>query len=165
MRHRIMRTPIGPLTLVVDAEALVAVITDGQRHAPGPQAWGSADPTAASEAVDQLTQYFAGLRTSFALPLAAAGSDFQQRVWAVIAQIPFGQTRTYGQLADLLGAPGAARAVGAATGRNPLSIVVPCHRVVGASGSLTGYAGGLDRKRWLLQHEQAVLRDHAPESC
>ncbi|MFN6262128.1 MAG: methylated-DNA--[protein]-cysteine S-methyltransferase [Chromatiaceae bacterium] len=108
------------------------------------------------EAVNQLRQYFAGERQTFTLPLAAAGTLFQQQVWRQLGQIPFGHTQSYGELAQRLGNKNAMRAVGAANGRNPIAIVVPCHRVIGADGKLTGYAGGLDRKIWLLQHEQRV---------
>ena len=109
-----------------------------------------------TEAVNQLRQYFAGERQTFALPLAAAGTPFQQQVWQQLTQIPFGHTQSYGELAQRLGNKNAMRAVGAANGRNPIAIIVPCHRVIGADGKLTGYAGGLDRKIWLLQHEQRV---------
>jgi methylated-DNA-[protein]-cysteine S-methyltransferase len=101
----------------------------------------------------QLAEYFDGSRTDFDLPLAPRGNDFQRRVWALLVQIPYGQTRAYGRLATELGDPGLARAVGAANGQNPRSISVPCHRVVGAGGKLTGYAGGLDRKAYLLDLE------------
>ncbi|HVI00310.1 MAG TPA: methylated-DNA--[protein]-cysteine S-methyltransferase, partial [Enhygromyxa sp.] len=105
------------------------------------------------KAAVQLEQWFAGERQAFDLPLAAAGTGFQRTVWSALQAIPFGQTRSYGQLAIDLGRPQASRAVGAANGRNPIPIVVPCHRVIGQDGSLTGYAGGLAAKRWLLAHE------------
>jgi O-6-methylguanine DNA methyltransferase len=104
-------------------------------------------------AAEQLDQYFAGARRRFDLPLDLPGTPFQQRVWQALSEIPFGETLSYGQLAARIGKPGAARAVGLANNRNPISIIVPCHRVIGADGSLTGYGGGLDRKRWLLAHE------------
>ncbi len=112
----------------------------------------------------QLRQYFAGRRRSFDLPLAPAGTAFQQRVWMALREIPLGTTTTYGHIASMVGRPAAARAVGAANGRNPISIVVPCHRVVGADGSLTGYASGVARKRWLLDHEQWSMAN-APEAA
>ena len=119
------------------------------------------DPAQAEEHLDraeaQLAEYFAGTRRTFDLALDPAGTDFQLRAWKALRSIPFGQTISYGEQAAELGEPGAARAVGAANGRNPLSIVVPCHRVVAASGALTGFAGGLDTKAWLLDHERAVL--------
>jgi methylated-DNA-[protein]-cysteine S-methyltransferase len=115
------------------------------------------DPVAAAEATRQLREYFAGERTVFDLPLAPRGTEFQRRVWMALREIPAGETRSYGQIAARLGQPTASRAVGAANGQNPLAVVVPCHRVVGANGTLTGYAGGLDRKAWLLDHEARAL--------
>lgn len=159
MKHRTIDSPVGQLTLVVDGDGvLCALYTDGQKHFPGEDALGERDDTVAQEAVDQLGEYFAGRRTGFDLPLAPRGTAFQKQVWEALAAIPAGQTRSYGEVARDLGRPGASRAVGAATGRNPISIVVPCHRLVGASGALTGYAGGVERKRWLLGHERAVTR-------
>lgn len=155
MKHRVIDSPVGPLTLVVDdAGALAGLYTDGQKHAPDAAALGPRDDTLAPDSVAQLGEYFAGTRATFDLALAPRGTDFQRRVWALLADIPAGETRTYGELAGQLGAPAASRAIGGAVGRNPLSIVVPCHRVVGASGALTGYAGGVERKRWLLDHER-----------
>lgn len=154
MRHRIFESPIGPLTLVVDAAGLLCgLYLDGQAHHPGPDAMGERDDTIAGHAVAQLAQYFAGTRTKFDVATAARGTDFQQDVWRELVGIPVGKTRTYGEVAAAIGRPGASRAVGAATGRNPISIIVPCHRLVGAMGKLTGYAGGIERKRWLLDHE------------
>ena len=122
---------------------------------------GRVGPAQAEEHLDraeaQLAEYFAGTRRAFDLALDPAGTDFQLRAWNALRSIPFGQTMSYGEQAAELGEPGAARAVGAANGRNPLSIVVPCHRVIAASGALTGFAGGLDTKAWLLEHERAVL--------
>lgn len=155
MKHRIIDSPVGPLTLVVDEDGvLCALYTHEQAHHPGPAGLGERDDTVAAEAVAELAQYFAGERTTFEVPTAARGTDFQQAVWAELAAIPAGQTRTYGDVAAALGKPSASRAVGAATGRNPISIIVPCHRLVGATGALTGYAGGVARKRWLLDHER-----------
>lgn len=156
MRHTIVDSPLGPLTLVADGGALVGVYMAGQAHRPGDERFGRPaapdDPTLAA-AAGQLAEYFAGTRTEFAVPLDPAGTDFQHAVWQAIAAIPYGATSTYTQLAQQIGRPTATRAVGAAVGRNPLSVVVPCHRVVGAGGALTGYAGGLDRKRLLLALE------------
>jgi methylated-DNA-[protein]-cysteine S-methyltransferase len=115
------------------------------------------DPVAGAEAARQLREYFAGDRTTFDLPLAPVGTPFQAQVWMALRDIPAGETRSYGQIAARLGKPSASRAVGAANGQNPLAVVVPCHRVVGANGTLTGYAGGLDRKAWLLKHEARAL--------
>lgn len=108
------------------------------------------------QAISELQQYFAGTRYSFSLPLAAAGTEFQQQVWLALQHIPYAQSCSYGAIANFINKPKAMRAVGAANGRNPLAIVVPCHRVIGNNGSLTGYAGGLGRKVWLLQHEQQM---------
>lgn len=155
--HVVMDSPIGQLTLITDGTALTGVYMEEHKHAPterGPERTGSAVPPVLDEAVRQLTAYFAGERTSFDLPVAAQGTDFQQRVWALLPTIPYGETATYGDLAKTLGNPGASRAVGLANGRNPVSIVVPCHRVVGASGALTGYGGGIERKQALLALEQ-----------
>lgn len=115
------------------------------------------DPAAAAEAVRQLRAYFAGGRTAFDLPLAPRGTDFQRRVWRALLDIPPGQTISYGELARRIGRPSASRAVGAANGQNPIAVVIPCHRVVGADGTLTGYGGGLHRKRWLLEHETRAM--------
>lgn len=157
MRHRIIDSPLGELIVVVDESgALIGLYNEGQRHLPPLARLGERDDTVAQNVVDQLDEYFAGERTSFDLPLAPKGTPFQRSVWDALTQIPLGQTMTYGGLATDLGRPQAARAVGAAVGRNPISIVVPCHRVVGGSGALTGYAGGLGRKRWLLAHEQSL---------
>ena len=109
-------------------------------------------------AARQLAEYFAGRRRAFDLPLAPAGTPFQQQVWRQLLQIPFGSTCSYGALARAVGRPSASRAVGAANGRNPISIIIPCHRVIGSDGSLTGYGGGEPAKRWLLDHESPALR-------
>lgn len=154
--HAVVDTPIGGLTLVGDGQALSGLyFPDHVRH-PGAQTFGPRDDEAFAQARSQLSEYFAGERTAFDLPLAPRGNDFQRRVWQLLTTIPYGQTRSYGQLAAGLGDPALARAVGAANGRNPISIVVPCHRVVGHDGSLTGYAGGLDRKAFLLDLERPV---------
>ena len=157
MKHRIIDSPLGPLTLVVNAEGfLCALYNDGQKYYPDAEELGERDDTIAASAVAELAEYFAGTRAAFSVPTAASGTDFQRRVWAALTGIPAGQTRTYGEIAGQLGRPGASRAVGAATGRNPISIIVPCHRLVGASGAMTGYAGGVARKVWLLAHERAL---------
>ena len=157
MKHRIIDSPLGPLTQVVNAEGfLCALYNDGQKYYPDAEELGERDDTIAASAVAELAEYFAGTRAAFSVPTAASGTDFQRRVWAALTGIPAGQTRTYGEIAGQLGRPGASRAVGAATGRNPISIIVPCHRLVGASGAMTGYAGGVARKVWLLEHERAL---------
>jgi len=155
MNHSVMQSPIGPLTIVATNGALVAVLMDGHHRSPVPEsAWGERVDDALPDATLQLGEYFAGKRQAFDLPLAPSGTEFQRRVWAALAEIPYGETRSYGQIATAIGRPGASRAVGMANGRNPVSIVVPCHRVVGASGSLTGYAGGPERKQFLLDLER-----------
>ncbi len=155
MNYSVMQSPIGPLTIVATNGALVAVLMDGHHRSPVPEsAWGERVDDALPDATLQLEEYFAGKRQAFDLPLAPSGTGFQRRVWAALAEIPYGETRSYGQIATAIGRPGASRAVGMANGRNPVSIVVPCHRVVGASGSLTGYAGGPERKQFLLDLER-----------
>ena len=153
----VVDSPIGPLTIVAKCAAIVALYMDAQRHAPGPEAFGFAgdvtdEPFAT--AASQLADYFAGHRTEFDLPLAPSGTQFQRKVWAGLCAIPYGQTVSYGELARRVGSPAASRAVGLANGKNPIAIVVPCHRVIGADGSMTGYGGGLDRKRFLLALER-----------
>lgn len=156
IRHTVIDSPLGELTLAAAGDGLTGVYFDGHRRGPSPNALGERDDTGFAEVRRQLEEYFAGRRTRFDLPLAARGDTFQQRVWALLREIPYGETRSYGQLARELGDPALARAVGAANGRNPLSVIVPCHRVVGADGSLTGYAGGLERKRQLLDLEASA---------
>ncbi|MFN8074928.1 MAG: methylated-DNA--[protein]-cysteine S-methyltransferase [Kineosporiaceae bacterium] len=160
--HAVVDSPVGPLTLVADQGALTGVFMDAQAHRPEgsrfgervePHPDGDADARVLAEAARQLEEYFAGGRREFDLPLAARGTAFQERVWAALREIPYGTTWSYGRLAEHIGAPGAARAVGLANGRNPIGIVVPCHRVIGASGALTGYGGGTERKRTLLALE------------
>lgn len=152
----VLSSPIGDLLLSADDHGLTGLYMRGAGDvAAAPGQRDDAHPLLTA-AQAQLDAYFAGTLTEFALPLAAAGTAFQRRVWAALTDIPFGSTTSYGALARLLGQPGAMRAVGLANGRNPISIIVPCHRVIGADGSLTGYGGGLERKRWLLAHEQAA---------
>jgi methylated-DNA-[protein]-cysteine S-methyltransferase len=159
-------SPLGPLLLTGDRQSLTGIYLPQQKYyptlGPGWEEDSDADPFDATRI--QLDDYFAGDRHSFDLPLAPVGTDFQHQVWHLLRHIPYGQTRSYGDLAQDLGLPGGARAVGAANGRNPLSIVVPCHRVIAASGALTGYAGGIDRKQWLLRHEWEFRPEGAGES-
>ncbi|QRP49161.1 methylated-DNA--[protein]-cysteine S-methyltransferase [Amycolatopsis sp. FDAARGOS 1241] len=162
VRHAVAGSPVGDLTLVADGTALVGLYFDGHKREPrltslGPRVAGT-DPTFAA-AISQLTEYFAGERRDFDLELAPRGSNFERKVWGLLTKIPYGEKRTYGELAAELGDPGAAQAVGNANGWNPISIVVPCHRVVGASGGLTGYAGGVERKRFLLSLEEPPAED------
>ena len=154
--HVIVDSPIGPLTVVAEDGAITALYMDAQRHAPGAEEFGlPGDPgdEPFTTAAAQLAAYFAGQLTEFDLPLAPAGTEFQRRVWDGLRAIPYGQTVSYGELARRVGNPAASRAVGLANGRNPIAIVVPCHRVIGSDGSLTGYGGGLNRKRFLLALE------------
>ncbi|QWF81188.1 methylated-DNA--[protein]-cysteine S-methyltransferase [Amycolatopsis sp. CA-230715] len=150
MRHTVMASPLGELTLVADDDGLTGLYFPERR----PDELGPRVDEGFAAAIGQLREYFAGTRTEFDLVLAPRGSEFQREVWRLLTKIPHGGTTTYGELARELGDPGLAQAVGAANGRNPVSIVVPCHRVVGADGGLTGYAGGLARKRFLLDLEQ-----------
>ncbi|MEU6402468.1 methylated-DNA--[protein]-cysteine S-methyltransferase [Streptomyces sp. NPDC046985] len=154
-QHTVTDSPYGPLTLVAEEGVLCGLYMVDQRHRPPQESFGARAETAAfDEARRQLDAYFAGELTEFTLELRLNGTPFQRRVWDGLRRIPYGETRSYGQLADALGARGASRAVGLANGRNPIGIIVPCHRVVGADGSLTGYGGGLARKRRLLDFEE-----------
>jgi methylated-DNA-[protein]-cysteine S-methyltransferase len=149
-----LESPIGRLLLTSDGTALTGLYMEPSRSVQSFDGW-TQDETVAplAETVRQLKQYFEGTRRKFDLPLRMAGTAFQQRVWRELTEIPYGATWSYGELAKRIGKPSASRAVGLANGRNPISILVPCHRVIGADGSLTGYGGGLERKRWLLAHE------------
>jgi methylated-DNA-[protein]-cysteine S-methyltransferase len=151
-----LETPLCTLRLTSNGEALTGLyLLPDHRHAPEITADWQESPNLPifQQAAMQLTEYFAHQRTAFSLPLNASGTDFQKRVWAELTQIPYGQTISYGELARRLGNPSASRAVGLANGKNPISIIVPCHRVIGANGKLTGYGGGLTRKEALLALE------------
>jgi methylated-DNA-[protein]-cysteine S-methyltransferase len=157
--HTVIDSPCGPLTLVAQDDHLVGLYMTDQRHRPDESAFGhraDADQPPFAETARQLEEYFAGRRDTFELPLKLVGTVFQQRVWAALCEIPYGETWTYGQLADHIGQPSASRAVGLANGKNPIGVIVPCHRVIGAGGGLTGYGGGLARKQALLDHERAT---------
>ncbi|MGB3893488.1 MAG: methylated-DNA--[protein]-cysteine S-methyltransferase [Mycolicibacter sinensis] len=160
--QRTIDSPIGPLTLAGEDGKLSHLLMLDHSHAPDRTGWRR-DEAAFPEVVEQLAAYFAGDLTEFDLAYQMAGTEFQRRVWTALLTIPYGQTRSYGELALQIGAPTASRAVGLANGRNPISIIVPCHRVIGSNGSLTGYGGGVDRKRALLdlerQHSHATLFD------
>ena len=153
MRHTVLDSPLGPVTVVADGDGLAGLHLDDQRHLPHPERFGDRDDAVLPALREQLDAYWAGTLTTFDVPLATGGTPFQQSVWAALRAVPYGTTCSYGQLAVAIGRPTAVRAVGAANGRNPVGIVVPCHRVVGSTGALTGYAGGLERKRFLLEHE------------
>ena len=151
MRYSTLTTPIGELLLTADDDGALTGVNLPNRH-PDPVGW-ERDDELLEPARRQLTEYFAGERTTFDLPLRPAGAPFQLRVWEALLRIPYGETVSYGEIAREIGHPTASRAVGAANGRNPIAIVVPCHRVIGANGSLTGYGGGLECKRALLDLE------------
>jgi methylated-DNA-[protein]-cysteine S-methyltransferase len=155
--HTVMDSPIGPLTLVGVDGTLSGLYMAEHRYRPELATFGARDDGSFTEAVAQLDAYFRGELTEFSLPLAPRGTPFQQQVWRLLRQVPYGETVTYGELAHRIGRPTASRAVGHANGHNPISIIVPCHRVVGSAGSLTGYGGGLPRKRFLLDHERAAV--------
>ncbi len=153
IHYRTVDSPIGPLTLAGRGTVLTNLRMVDQTHEPSRAGW-SPEPAAFGDVVEQLAAYFAGELIDFDVELDLRGTEFQRRVWRALLTIPYGETRSYGQIAEQIGAPGSARAVGLANGRNPIAIVVPCHRVIGAGGSLTGYGGGLDRKRTLLDLEK-----------
>lgn len=160
--HCIIDSPIGELTLVNSDGVLAGLYMDGHTHPPDRTTLGERTAAGFDQATGELAEYFAGQRSEFTVPLAPAGSAFQCEVWHLLTKIPYGQTRSYGQLADELGDRSLVRAVGAANGRNPISIVVPCHRVIGSDGSLTGYAGGLARKEFLLALENPARMVEQP---
>lgn len=171
--HTITDSPLGELTLVARDGVLAGLYFRAHTHQPNSKTFGPRVGTGFEAAIEQLSEYFQGERVQFDLPLAPRGDAFQQRVWNLLRHIPYGETRSYGQLAVELGDLALARAVGAANGRNPLSVIVPCHRVIGADGRLVGYAGGLERKQFLLDLEarasggQLLINGLAclPESC
>jgi methylated-DNA-[protein]-cysteine S-methyltransferase len=148
-------SPIGQLLLTSDGESLTGLYMGTPSKSPQLDSDWAEKPNAAplSEVARQLEQYFAGNRKVFDLPLKMEGTEFQKRVWRQLTKIPFGETWSYGQLAKRLENPNGSRAVGLANGRNPIAVIVPCHRVIGADGSLTGFGGGIPRKQWLLSHE------------
>ncbi len=156
-RHALVESPIGPLALVEEDGALAALSVEGARQGPVPDSFGARDDDVLPHVREQLDAYFAGRLREFDADVVLHGTPFQVRVWNALARVPYGTTGTYGQLARTIGAPRAAQAVGAANGRNPVSLLVPCHRIIGANGRLTGYAGGMARKEYLLRLEGALL--------
>ena len=154
--HTVVDSPVGPLTLVDDDGLLAGVWMTDQRHLPDIERAGVRDEDVQPKLREQLEAYWRGELREFDVPLAVQGTAFQQKVWAALRRIPYGQTWSYGQLALEIGQPTASRAVGMANGRNPVGIVVPCHRVIGSTGTMVGYGGGLDRKRYLLALETGV---------
>jgi methylated-DNA-[protein]-cysteine S-methyltransferase len=160
--HFLMDSPLGTLTLVNTDGVLSGLYMDAHQRGPRVETLGPRARSGFETAVEQLGEYFAGQRIRFTLPIAPAGTEFQRRVWDLLTAIPYGETRTYAQLAGAIGNRAAIRAVGAANARNPISVVVPCHRVVGSAGSLTGYAGGLARKQFLLDLERSTSAARRP---
>ncbi len=164
--HAVVDSPVGPITLLAADDRLTGLYLSERRYPPaadqlgarqfGAQQSGAPDDGPFAAAAAQLSEYFAGRLTSFDLPVTMTGTSFQRLVWSALRDIPYGTTVSYRELAAAIGRPSAARAVGLANGRNPVSIIVPCHRVVGSDGSLTGYGGGLERKRHLLALERRV---------
>jgi methylated-DNA-[protein]-cysteine S-methyltransferase len=161
--HTIIDSPFGELTLVAQDGVLSGLYFPGHWYMPPPDVFGARSERGFEPARRQLAEYFAGERTSFDLATTSTGNEFQRRVWELIDRIPYGQTTTYGEMAAELGDPTLARKVGGAVGRNPLSVIVPCHRVVGKDGKLTGYAGGLERKRFLLELEAPAMSMSMPK--
>ncbi|KWR74696.1 methylated-DNA--[protein]-cysteine S-methyltransferase [Cupriavidus sp. IDO] len=166
--YRLIDSPLGAILLRAEGNALTGVYFEGQKYYPGGADFDDERPPEAAarvfrQAAEELAEYFAGERETFCVPMRFAGSAFQNRVWEALRAIPFGATVSYGELAASIGLPPThARAIGGAVGRNPLSVMVPCHRVLGASGDLTGYAGGTDRKRALLRLEGTAAAVHLP---
>jgi methylated-DNA-[protein]-cysteine S-methyltransferase len=152
-RYRMIDSPIGPLTLAGDGPVLTNLRMVDQTYAPDSADW-ELDDRAFPDAVEQLDAYFAGELRDFDLRLEMSGTEFQRRVWNALQTIPYGETRSYGEIAEQIGSPNAFRAVGLANGHNPIAVIVPCHRVIGANGSLTGFGGGLERKSALLDLER-----------
>ncbi len=149
--QKLIPSPVGPLLVTATNEGIVSLHFDGE------PAQGSADNVHLDQLTTELEEYFAGERTEFDVAMVVEGTEFQKKAWKALCDIPYGETRSYGTQAKALGDPKACRAVGAANGQNPIAIVIPCHRVIGTSGKLTGFGGGLDKKRWLLDHERDVL--------
>ena len=164
VHHTIVESPLGAITLVAHDGMLAGLYFAGHTRPLYTTAFGERRTAGFEAALEQLAEYFRRERTTFDLPLAPRGSGFQHRVWELLRRIPYGETRSYGELAVELGDRRLARAVGTANGSNPLGIIVPCHRVIGADGRLGGYAGGVDRKRFLLELEGAVPRELALEA-
>ena len=152
------KTPIGKLRIAVDLDGLRYVLFENNKVEPSQMGDWQRDCGATREAREQLLQFFAGERNEFALKMSLNGTDFQKRTWQTLANIPYGTTWSYSELATALGSPKAVRAVGSANGRNPLPIVLPCHRVIGSNGTLTGFGGGLPIKKWLLEREGVLCK-------
>ena len=151
--YHLFPSPVGQLLLVSDGNALTGLYMNDHEGSPQPEPGWSNDQGNFDRVCDQLARYFSGGLREFDVPLAPEGTEFQKKVWRELRRIPFGETISYGELARRIGQPNASRAVGRANGQNPISVIVPCHRVIGVDGTLTGYGGGIDRKKWLLEHE------------
>lgn len=162
-RYRIVDSPVGLLTLAGQGDVLTNMVLERSAHLPEERSRWVEDTGAFPDVVVQLDEYFAGERTAFDVALRPGGTGFQRRVWGALCEIPYAETRSYAEIACCIGQPGAARAVGLANGRNPIAIIVPCHRVIGANGTLAGYSGGLEAKRVLLDLEQARRGRAAPD--
>ena len=154
LRYRVIDSPVGPLTLAGEGSTLIHLRMADHAHEPDRSGWEPAGPEAFADVAEQLDAYFAGSLTEFDVDMQLTGTEFQRRVWAALQTIPYGETRSYGEIAEQIGSPAASRAVGLANGRNPISIIIPCHRVIGAAGALTGYAGGIERKKMLIALEK-----------
>jgi methylated-DNA-[protein]-cysteine S-methyltransferase len=150
-------SPVGELLLLGDGESLTGLRFNADGAFNSRRTGLTEDAAAFNEVREQLDEFFAGERTGFDLPLVPFGTEFQRAVWKALTDIPYGETRSYGEIAAAVGRPKAARAVGGANNRNPIAVIVPCHRVIGAGGAMVGYAGGMDRKTWLLDHERKAL--------
>ncbi len=158
--YHLLPSPVGNLLLVSDGDALTGLYMSDHKGGPAPEPAWRRDEGPFARACVQLTGYFVGRLQEFDVRLAPAGTVFQKKVWQELCRIPFGASISYGELARRIGQPTASRAVGAANGQNPISIIVPCHRVIGANGTLTGYGGGIERKKWLLEHESQLRGQH-----
>ncbi|MFC5290215.1 methylated-DNA--[protein]-cysteine S-methyltransferase [Actinokineospora guangxiensis] len=154
--HTTTDSPVGELTLVATDGALTGLYMAEQRHRPAEAVFGAREDDLLPAVKEQLAAYFTGELTDFDVPLRLVGTPFQQQVWQALRDIPYGETVSYGELALRVGRPSASRAVGAANGRNPIGLIVPCHRVIGSGGDLTGYGGGVERKRYLLDFERGI---------
>lgn len=160
-----VKAPFGTLTVVASNDGVRFCMFDNDAHPKSFEGMEITDDTShpvVAQAIMQLTEYFAGTRTTFELPLDIQGTDFQKDAWHALAKVPYGATASYGQQAMSIGRPTATRAIGAANGRNPIVVILPCHRIIGANGSLTGFGGGLPVKVWLLEHEKNVLTRSLP---
>ncbi|WP_445166363.1 methylated-DNA--[protein]-cysteine S-methyltransferase [Mycolicibacterium sp. Dal123E01] len=157
LQYRTIDSPVGPLTLAGTGSTLMHLRMVDQTHEPDRSGWRPTDSEIFAEAVEQLSAYFTGELTEFELDLNLGGTEFQRKVWTALLTIPYGETRSYGEIAMQIGSPTASRAVGTANGRNPIGIIVPCHRVIGSTGGLTGYGGGINRKKALLALEKGRM--------